>query len=39
MRLATLNNGRRDGQLVVVSADARRWLAVPGAAPDRKSVV
>lgn len=33
MRLATLNNGRRDGQLVVVSADARRCLAVPEAAP------
>ena len=33
MRLATLNNGRRDGQLVVVSADARRRLAVPEAAP------
>ena len=33
MRLATLNNGQRDGQLVVVSADANRCLPVPDAAP------
>jgi fumarylacetoacetate (FAA) hydrolase len=32
MRVATLENGRRDGQLVVVSADCRRCLAVPDAA-------
>lgn len=32
MRFATLDNGRRDGQLVVVSSDARRCLPVPEAA-------
>lgn len=30
MRLATRNNGRRDGQLVVVSADGERCVAVDG---------
>jgi fumarylacetoacetate (FAA) hydrolase len=32
MKLATLNNGQRDGQLVVVSRDLRRALPVPGIA-------
>lgn len=32
MRLATRRNSRRDGELVVVSADAARCLAVPDAA-------
>jgi len=30
MRLATLRNGRPDGELVVVSADGTRYLASPG---------
>lgn len=30
MRLATLRNGRPDGELVVVSADGARYLAAPG---------
>lgn len=32
MRLATLNNGQRDGRLVVVAADAARCMPVPDAA-------
>lgn len=32
MKLATLNNGSRDGQLVVVSRDLSRCLPVPGIA-------
>jgi fumarylacetoacetate (FAA) hydrolase len=30
MRLATLRNGRPDGELVVVSADGARYLSAPG---------
>lgn len=30
MRLATLRNGRADGELVVVSADGARYLSAPG---------
>lgn len=30
MRLATLENGRPDGELVVVSADGARYLATAG---------
>ena len=27
LRLATRRNGRRDGELMLVSPDARRWLS------------
>ncbi len=30
MRLATVENGRPDGALIVVSRDGARWLATPG---------
>ena len=33
MKLATLRNGTRDGQLVVVSSDLARAVAVPEIAP------
>ncbi|MCA9542796.1 MAG: fumarylacetoacetate hydrolase family protein [Myxococcales bacterium] len=33
MKLATLRNGTRDGQLVVISRDNRRFVAVPEIAP------
>ena len=33
MKLATLKNGARDGQLVVVSRDLSRHLAVPPSPP------
>ncbi|GGY78184.1 fumarylacetoacetate hydrolase family protein [Pseudoduganella plicata] len=33
MKLATIKNGKRDGQLVVVSCDLRHCLPVPGIAP------
>ncbi|MET4579790.1 fumarylacetoacetate hydrolase family protein [Ottowia thiooxydans] len=39
MRLATRENGCRDGQLVVVSKDARRCLAVPEVAPTLQSAL
>ena len=33
VKLATLRNGTRDGQLVVVSRDLKRALPVPAIAP------
>ncbi|MDH4074048.1 MAG: 2-keto-4-pentenoate hydratase, partial [Gammaproteobacteria bacterium] len=33
MKLATLRNGTRDGQLVIVSRDLRRAMPVPSIAP------
>ena len=33
MKLATLNNGKRDGALVVVSRDLSRAVRVPSIAP------
>ena len=33
MKLGTLDDGSRDGTLVVVSADAQRWLFADGVAP------
>ncbi|MGF1740526.1 fumarylacetoacetate hydrolase family protein [Vibrio profundum] len=39
MKLATLKNNRRDGQLVVVSKDLRRCVAVPEIAATLQSVL
>ena len=39
MKLATLKNNRRDGQLVVVSKDLRRCVAVPEIAATLQSAL
>ena len=39
MKLATLNNGKRDGALVVVSRDLSRAVRVPSIAPTLQSAL